>query len=91
MKTLSAYEFNVGTVAFWRSVAPHYGVRTWKTAMDRFAVQHGTAIAILGNDGARIVERAHMQRNGTFALIRQDLPPENVRWSPNHHTSGLES
>ena len=72
--------FHVGTVAYWRSAAKHYHCRTWKSAMDRFAAQHGKAVAILGNDGARIVERAHMQRNGMYALIHHDLPPESVFW-----------
>ena len=44
--------FAVGTVAFWRSAAPSYGVRSWRSAMDRFAIQHGKAIAMLANDGA---------------------------------------
>lgn len=71
---------NCGTIAFWRSVAPYNGARTWKGAMDRFAVQHGKAIAMLGNDGARIVERGPMRPNGTYQLIRHDLPPESVFW-----------
>lgn len=48
--------------------------------MDRFAVQHGKAIAHLGNDGARIVERGAMRKNGKFQLVRYDLPPESVNW-----------
>lgn len=72
--------FTVGTVAYWRSAAPHYSCRSWKSAMDRFAVQHGKAIAMLADDGARIVERGPMQKNGTYRLMRYDLPAEAVRW-----------
>ena len=35
----------VGTVAYWRSLAPAYGARTWRGGMDAFARQHGMAIA----------------------------------------------
>lgn len=66
-----------GTVAFWRSAAPHYGCRAWKEAMRRFAIQHGKAIAILADDGARIVERADTRKAG---VIVHTLPAENVRW-----------
>jgi hypothetical protein len=72
--------FAVGTVAFWRSAAPSYGVRSWRSAMDRFAVQHGKAIAMLANDGAAIVERGPMRRNGTFQLIRHEFSPSDVFW-----------
>lgn len=65
-----------GTVAFWRSAAPQYGCRSWKEAMRRFAIQHGKAIAILANDGARIVERA---ANKTGVVVHT-LPPESVSW-----------
>jgi len=80
---INATAHTVGTVAYWRSAAKYFGVRTWKSAMDRFAVQHGKAIAILANDGARIVIREGMQRNGMFRLIKYDLAPEAVRWHCN--------
>lgn len=80
MIPLHKFSFCTGTIAFWRSVAPYNGARTWKGAMDRFAVQHGKAIAMLGNDGARIVERGPMRRNGTFQLIRHEFSPSDVFW-----------
>jgi len=80
MTPINHTTFNCGTVAFWRSAAPHYGVRSWRSAMDRFAVQHGKAIAMLADDGAVIVERGHMRRNGTFQLVRHDLEPSAVYW-----------
>jgi len=66
-----------GTVSFWRSAAPHYGCRTWKEAMRRFAIQHGKAIAMLVNDSARIVERDESRKAG---VVVHDLPAESVRW-----------
>lgn len=80
MIPIRKFSFYTGTVAFWRSVAPHYGVRSWRSAMNRFAVQHGKAIAMLADDGAVIVERGHMRRNGTFQLVRHDLEPSAVYW-----------
>ena len=67
----------VGTVAFWRSVAPHYGCRTWREAMRRFALQHGKAIAHLADDSARFVERAPSRKDG---IVIHHLPKESVRW-----------
>lgn len=64
----------VGTVAFWRSAAPSFGVGTWRGAMNAFARQHGKAIALLANDGARIVER-----DGASLAIHT-LPADAVRW-----------
>lgn len=72
-----------GTVQFWKSAAPHYGVRTWKSAMDRFAVQHGKAVAMLADESARIVERGPMTASGKFKLFRQEMPREAVVWSRN--------
>ena len=39
----------------------------------------GEAIAMLANDGARIVERV-TRPNGSIALIRHDLTPDSVIW-----------
>ena len=64
----------VGTVAYWRSAAPSYGVRSWRSAMEAFARQHGKAIALLADDGARIVERDGDR------LTTHTLPAEAVRW-----------
>jgi hypothetical protein len=65
-----------GTVAFWKSAAPHYGVRTWRSAAKRFAQQHGKAIVMHADDSATIMERDSEQ--GTIRQHR--LPKENVRW-----------
>lgn len=43
--------------------------------MDRFAMQHGKAIAMLANDGARIVTR-----NESGRLERCELPADSVYW-----------
>lgn len=67
----------VGTVAFWRSCAPHYGVRKWRSAMERFALQHGKAIAHLGNDGAIIIERDPIEQS---KLTTYRMKPEEVTW-----------
>ena len=64
----------VGTVAYWRSLAPAYGARTWRGGMDAFARQHGKAIALLADDGARIVERDGDR------LTTHTLPADAVRW-----------
>lgn len=71
---MSAHTF--GTVAYWRSAAPHYGCRTWKEAMRRFAIQHGKAIAMLADDSARIVERA----TNKSGVVVHNLPRESVHW-----------
>ena len=65
----------VGTVGFWRSAAPSYGKRTWRSAMDAFALQHGKAIALLADDGAIIVER-----DAEYHLTTHTLPAGAVRW-----------
>ena len=64
----------VGTVAYWRSLAPAYGARTWRGGMEAFARQHGKAIALLADDGARIVERDGDR------LTTHTLPAAAVRW-----------
>ncbi len=64
----------VGTVAYWRSSAPYFGVRTWRSAMDAFARQHGKAIALLADDGARIVEFDGGR------LTTHTLSADAVRW-----------
>lgn len=66
-----------GTVPYWRSAAPAFGCRTWKEAMRRFALQHGKAIAMLANDGARIVERDDSRKAG---VVVHELPAESVKW-----------
>jgi hypothetical protein len=71
---LNLHAATVGTVAFWRSAAPSFGVRTWHSAMNAFARQHGKAIAILADDGARIVER-----DGDRLTIHT-LSADAVRW-----------
>ena len=71
--------FCCGTVGFWQSARKDYGVRTWKSAMNRFALQHGKAIALLGNDDAIIVE---CQEDG---LVHHHLPAACVRWSNRDH------
>lgn len=66
-----------GTVGYWRSAAPHYGARTWRGAMKRFALQHGKAVAMLADDGALVMERdpRNPERLFTFSLC-----PDSVRW-----------
>ena len=66
----------VGTVAYWRSLAPAYGARTWRGGMEAFARQHGKAIALLADDGARIVER----NDDGKTLTTHTLPAAAVRW-----------
>lgn len=66
-----------GTVAFWRSVAPHYGCRSWRTAMARFAAQHGKAIAMLADDSALFAFRDPGKANGTRF---ESVPAADVKW-----------
>lgn len=54
-RTLPTLAHDTGTVAFWRSAAPSYGVRSWRSAMVRFAKQHGRAIAHMADDTAHVV------------------------------------
>lgn len=75
MTTLPMFAHYVGTPAFWRSAAPSFGARSWRGAMERFALQHGRAAAHLCNDGAEIVERTPEGR-----LRRSILAPEALRW-----------
>lgn len=77
MIPINTRAFTFGTVAYWKSAAPHYGCRSWKEAMRRFAIQHGKAIAMLADDSARIVERDDKRAAG---VIVHELPKENVRW-----------
>ena len=74
MTPINYNTFCCGTVRFWRSARKAYGARTWRGAMDRFALQHGKAIAMLANDDALIVER----EDG--GLTRHHLPATCVRW-----------
>lgn len=52
---LPTFAPDTGTVAFWRSAAPSFGVRSWRSALVRFAKQHGRAIAHMADDSAHIV------------------------------------
>jgi len=79
MMPINFYSAHCGTVQFWQSARKPYGARTWKGAMQRFAAQHGKAIAMLADDSAIIIER---QESG--ALIRHELPAENVYWHNGH-------
>ena len=74
---LNANAATVGTVAYWRSLAPAYGARTWRGGMEAFARRHGKAIAMLADDGARIVERDGDR------IITHTLPADAVRWHKN--------
>jgi hypothetical protein len=76
MMPINFRAFTVFTVQGWRTAAPSFGVRTWKSAMDRFAMQHGKAIAMLANDGARIVER-----DASGRLVHHELPAGSVYWN----------
>lgn len=71
---INKYAPTVGTVKFWRSAAPSFGVRTWRSAMNRFAMQHGKAIAMLANDAALIVEKSG------DSLVTHHLSPNQVHW-----------
>lgn len=76
MTSIPLHAAYVGTPIFWRSAAPSFGVRTWRSAMDRFAAQHGRAVAHLCDDSAEIVERTHEGR-----LRRSVVPAGAVHWS----------
>lgn len=66
-----------GTVDYWRSARKSYRCRTWQEAMRRFALQHGKAIAMLGNDDARIVERDDTRKSGVRIHTVQ---ADSVQW-----------
>lgn len=70
----------VNTVQGWRAMRRHYAARSWRGAMERYAVHHGKAIAIMADDSALIIERGAMARNGLFRLTRHHLPADCVRW-----------
>ena len=74
MIPINKFAPTVGTVKFWRSAAPSFGVRTWRSAMNRFAMQHGKAIAMLANDGALIVEKSG------DSFVAHHLSPSDVHW-----------
>lgn len=76
MESLPLFAFNVGHVQFWRSAARPFGARTWRGAMERFALQHGRAIAHLADDSALIVERLPGGR-----LRRFTIAAASIRWS----------
>lgn len=76
MTPIPLYAAYVGTPAFWRSAAPSFGVRTWRSAMRRFAAQHGRAVAHMADDSAEIVERTPEGRLRDFVV-----PADAVRWS----------
>ena len=69
--------FNFGKVDFWRSAAPHYACRHWTQAMRRFALQHGRAVAMLGNDDAVIVEKCDSNKSG---ISVRKLSAYQVKW-----------
>lgn len=71
----------VGTKAFFRSAAKHYGCRTWETAARRFAAQHGKAIVHHADDSATIFER-HTTDTGTI-IQRHNLAKDEVKWFRN--------
>lgn len=66
-----------GTVDFWRSARRPFKCRTWQEAMRRFALQHGKAIAMLGDDGARVVERDDTKAAGVSV---KTYPAGSVVW-----------
>jgi len=73
---------HTGTISFWRSAAPSFGVRTWKSAMDRYAIQHGAATAIMADDSAYCVIRCGTTSSGVF---RNRYPSVSVTWTkPNN-------
>lgn len=53
--TTIQFDAHCGTVGFWRSAAKSFGARSWKGAMRAFALQHGNAIAMLGDDSALVI------------------------------------
>lgn len=76
MQSLPLFAFNVGTVQFWQSARKAFRVRSWQGAMERFALQHGRAIAHLADDSALIVERLPGGR-----LHRSTIAAGSIRWS----------
>lgn len=74
---LNTISHTFGTVDQWRARAAGLGCRTWKEAMRRFSFQHGKAIAMLGDDSARIVTRDYSRKSGVSV---ETLPPEAVKW-----------
>lgn len=74
--SLPLFAFNVGAVQFWRSAARPYGARSWRGAMERFALQHGRAIAHLADDSALVVERLPGGR-----LQRSTIAADSVCWT----------
>lgn len=77
MIVLNTRSAQFGTVDFWRSARRAYRCRSWKETMRRFALQHGKAIAMLGDDSARIVERDESRASGVRV---QTVPAGAVRW-----------
>ena len=64
----------VGTKAFFRSAAKHYGCRTWESGAKRFAGQHGKAIVHHADGSATIFEH----HNGD--IVRHNLAKHEVSW-----------
>jgi hypothetical protein len=69
---------DTGTVAYWRSAAQALGRRSWRGAVDAFALEHGQAVAMLANDSALVVTRAPTAPGG---LHRATWPPHLVTWT----------
>ena len=64
-----------GTVPFWRSAAKAYNARSWKGAMRAFALQHGNAIAMLGDDSALVITSDGRERHiARGAVVWRDKP-----------------
>ncbi|WP_066112597.1 MULTISPECIES: hypothetical protein [unclassified Blastomonas] len=80
MMPINTKASTVNTVQGWRAMRRHYAARSWRGAMERYAIHHGKAIAIMADDSALIIERGAMQRNGMFRLVRHQIPADRVRW-----------
>jgi hypothetical protein len=61
----------VKTVNQWRALAKRYRVRSWRGAMERYAAEHGKAIAMLADDSALFVEQS---------AKRFHVPAERIAW-----------
>ncbi len=61
----------VRTVNEWKGMAKRYRVRTWRSAMERYAREHGKAIAMLSDDSALFVDQS---------AKRVHVPADSVAW-----------
>lgn len=71
---------HTGTVGYWRSTQRAFGVRTWRSAFHRFALQHGRAVAMLADDSAIIATR----NPETGKIREQTLHRSRVKWMIDH-------